>query len=424
MAPAKRVPPVSSGKVASISAYKREVDLLMEKILDQANNAYYTGGNAVSEYQQDYSDYQRKIKDYQAEITRSALDYQREMDRYSKELARSMAKGTIRPIKPIKPIAPMATVGKATRKRNPAPKPEPTKKEHKMSYTSREDYDEGTDDGNAVAGAVYVRDTVNLNVASTAAKWAHASSAKWAAVVGAEALSLSAMAALGTINPLFALVMIPVMILIFFPYLAMRNLLKSNRMIILETYSGYGSKWQAELHRGFNQLERLAAEARDPDAPDVIRQAFTEIEPVLWAQALKVAGLLNRLKQGGDKDLDSDTKRILRDKFVEFKKQVDKIDEIFKIVHSYGVLDLDLSTEIIQAEGLVYDLRNTLDARKELAAQSAIPDSDSSALSDSINELHGEVDTLDAIMESLENAMPSKRAEAVQATPEPRRATA
>ncbi len=235
----------------------------------------------------------------------------------------------------------------------------------------REDEDGFGNGTGTVAGAVYVRDNVNLKAAATAARWAHEGPRKWAFLAGFEAVTLLIMFITASlINPFLALAFIPVLAAGFGPQVITNHLLKTDKMIILDSFSGWGSQWQSELHRGFAQLERLTREARDPEAPAEVVAAFSEIEPVLWAQALKISALLNKLQQGGTADLDSDTKRILRKKLVEFKAQVDKIDEVFKIVHSFSVLDLDTSVEELQLETIVGYLNDGLSQRKELASGS------------------------------------------------------
>lgn len=307
------------------------------------------------------------------------------------------------------------------------PTPKPTVattdkgKKEDMSYTSREEHEDlGAGDG-SVAGAVYVRDTVNIKVASAAAKWTHASNMKYVVLTAITALAL---ALISTGSIVMIVVAIALLAGGFFPHLAARNLLKNNKMIVLDAFEGYGAKWQQELHRGFNQLQRLTEEAQDPEAPAEIKAAFAEIEPVLWAQAIKVAALLKKLRGGSMNDIDADTKMILRNKFLEFKQQVDKIDEVFKIVKSYSVLDLDLTTEQISADEITGYLRNALDTRKALAAGTSDDDEAATALSESIKEL-GSVtgdmdDTLDSVRAALD-ASKAKQAEPVQAL---RKATA
>lgn len=295
-------------------------------------------------------------------------------------------------------------------------------KKEDMSYTSREENEDlGAGEG-SVAGAVYVRDTVNLHVASAAAKWTHASNAKYAVLA---AISFVALALIST-GSIIAIVMgVALLVAGFFPHMAKRNLLKNNKMIVLESFEGYGAKWQQELHRGFNQLQRLTEEAQDPNAPAEIKAAFAEIEPVLWAQALKVSALLNKLRGGSMGDIDADTKMILRNKFLEFKQQVDKIDEVFKIVHSFSVLDLDLSTEVISADEITGYLRNALDTRKALASQSVTDHDDvSTILADSVKELSSTSDDMDGILDSVRASLDASKAKQAQPVQALRKATA
>jgi hypothetical protein len=236
-----------------------------------------------------------------------------------------------------------------------------------------------------------------------AAKWTHASNFKYAALT---LVTIMALALISTGSIVAIVLGIALLAAGFFPHMAKRNLLKNKKMIVLESFEGYGAKWQQELHRGFNQLERLTKEAQDPDAPVEIKAAFAEIEPVLWAQALKVSALLNKLRGGSMGDIDADTKMILRNKFLEFKQQVDKIDEVFKIVHSFSVLDLDLSTEVISAEEITGYLRSALDTRKALASHSVLDDeATSNAIADSVKELSSATDSMDGILDSVKASL-------------------
>lgn len=169
-----------------------------------------------------------------------------------------------------------------------------------------------------------------------------------------------------TVSPLLWLVFAGVLIVPFYPHLMGLYLQKKNLLIALDKFTGKGYAWQQGLKFYLQNLDTLRKLAEQEDASDYVKRVYAEREPIVWAQAIKVARLCQQLAKGGI-ELTGDAQAILNQRYREFHRERKQLAEIIKACKSVEVLAVsDLELDNTSSTYILEQLQGHITGQLEL----------------------------------------------------------